>query len=199
MSPYLFAIWIALSSCILLLFFYAAIVNLRRRQAPEIGLEEVIPFLLPVNIEALSQLLDRTREEYSRHTFSREEFQKLHDKRLRLAGEYLRRMSYNAALLQRVGYSQLNSNNPLVAEQAQALIDAGVHVRLYTFMGMFVLYVRRIFRLYALPFAFQPRSSRLPELMRGNLIPAYESLRYKAESLTTIRNTGFHDALAQGL
>ena len=194
MANYSFAIWIGLSAGLLLLFMYAAVVNLRRRRAPEVGLDEVIPFLLPVNMEALAEALDTSHDQYLRHTTSREQFQKVQRKRIRLAAEYLRRMSRNAALLQSIGYGQLHSPNTLVAEQAQELIDAGVHVRLYAFLGLIVLFFRRTLLLESLA-----KISELHNVLSSSLIPAYESLRNKADSLTTLRDTGFRDALAQNL
>jgi hypothetical protein len=199
MSNYLFAIWIILSAGLLLLFFYAAFLNLRRRNQPEVDLGDVIPFLLPVNVDALSQLIDPLQEAYSRHACTREEFQKLRRKRARLTVEYLRRMSHNAALLQRVGYSQVHSSNSLVSGQAQELIDAGVHVRLYTFVGLTILFLWRLLGLYAVPFVSLPKVSDVRELMSRSLIPAYEALRSKAESLTTLRDSYFREGLVQSL
>jgi len=65
--------------------------------------------------------------------------------------ECLRRMTHNAALLQQLGYSQLRSGNELICSMAQEMIDAGVHVRLYTFMGLLVLHVWSTLRLGAVP------------------------------------------------
>ena len=199
MSNYLFAIWIILSAGLLLLFFYAAFVNLRRRRQPEVDLGGVIPFLLPVDVDALSQLIDPQYEAYSRHTYSKQDFQKLRRKQARLTVEYLRRMSHNAALLQRVGYSQIHSANALVAAQAQELIDAGVHVRLYTFVGLVVLFLWRFLGLYTVSFVSLPRISDIRDLMSSSLIPAYQALRTKAESLTSLRDSGFRDVLVQSL
>ena len=196
MASYSFAVWIILSVGLLLLFLYAAWTNLRRRHLPEIDLDEVVPFLLPVNLEALSEAIDPSQDAYLRHQHSRREFEKLQRKRFRLATEYLRRMSHNAALLQRVGYGQLHSRNPLVAAQAQELIDAGVHVRLYAFLGLAVLFFRRISGFGSISLA---RVSEVHKMMSSGLIPAYRSLRSKAEELTTLRDTAFRDALAQNL
>ena len=199
MSNYLFAIWIILSAGLLLLFFYAAFVNLRRRRQPEVDLRDVIPFLLPVNIDALSQLVDPQQEAYNSHAYSKQEIQTIRRKQARIMVEYLRRMSHNAALLQRLGYSQIHSTNTLVATQAQELIDAGVHVRLYTFIGLTVLFLWRFLGLYAVSFVSLPRVSDVRDLLSRSLIPAYESLRTRAGSLTTLRDTDFREALAQGL
>ena len=114
---------------------------------------------------------------------------------VRLAMECLQRMSHNAALLQRIGYGQISSSNPLLASQAQELIDAGVHVRLYAFMGMALLFFWRLSRMNPL----FSRTAELKKLMSSSLVPAYELLRNKAETLTAFKQTHFREALLQGL
>jgi hypothetical protein len=113
--------------------------------------------------------------------------------------EYLRRMSHNAALLQRVGYSRIHSTNTLVAEQGQELIDAGVHVRLYTFVGLTVLFLWRLLGLYAVSFVSLPKVSDIHDLMSSSLIPAYQALRAKAEGLTSLKDSDFREALVHSL
>jgi hypothetical protein len=193
MANYSFAVWMVLSAGLLLLFVYAAWVNLRRRHMPEVDLDEIVAFLQPVNVEAFAEAMDVSQDSYLRHSHSPLEFQKLQRKRMRVAAEYLRRMSHNAALLQRVGYGQLRSSNPLVAAQAQELIDAGVHVRLYAFLGLTALFFRRISGLGV------KKISDVQKMMSASLIPAYQSLRSKAQELTTLRDTGLQDALARSL
>ncbi len=199
MSNYLFAIWIILSAALLLLFFYAAYVNVRRKKRPQVDLSDVVPFLLPVDVEALSELIDPQNESMLKRAYSKQDFQRLRRKQARQTVEYLRRMSHNASLLQQVGYSRIHSTNPLVASQAQELIDAGVHVRLYTFIGLTVLFLWRLLGLYAISFVSLPRVSDIRELMSASLIPAYESLRAKAEGLTSLKDSDFREALAHSL
>ncbi len=185
-----------LSAGLLLLFACAAVMNLRRQNQSETDLSDIVPYLLPVNMEALVEALSLTQDAYLRHSQSPQEFQKLQRKRARLAAEYLRRMSYNASLLQRVGYGQLRSPNPVLAEQAQGLIDAAVHVRLYALVGLVALFCRRA---WGLTWISQAKVAEIYKIMSGHLIPAYESLRTKAEELTAIRDSAFLDALAQSL
>jgi hypothetical protein len=196
MADYLFAIWIVLSASLLVLFGYAAWVHLRRRQQAEIDLSDIVPYLLPVNLEVLSDAIDLSQDAYLRHSQLPDEFQRLQRKRARLAAEYLRRMSHNAALLQQVGYAQLRSSNPVVADQAQELIDAGVHVRLYALLGIAALFFRRVWGLGAISAA---KIFEVQKLMSANLIPAYDALRSKAEELTSLRDHTFHDALVRSL
>ncbi|HEV2986871.1 MAG TPA: hypothetical protein VG759_00405, partial [Candidatus Angelobacter sp.] len=113
--------------------------------------------------------------------------------------EYLRRMSHNAALLQQLGYSRIHNPNALIAAQGQQLIDAGVHVRLYTFVGLTVLFLWRLLGLYAVSFVSLPKVSDIRELMSSSLIPAYEALRAKAEGLTSLKDSDFREALVQSL
>jgi len=196
MANYSFALWITLSGGLLLLFAYAAFINLRRRHLPQIDLDEVVPFLLPVNLDALVDAIDPSQDAYLRHSHSPADFQKLQRKRMRLAAEYLHRMSHNAALLQRVGYGQIHSSNRVVAEQGQELIDAGVNVRLYAFLGLAALFFRRVWVFRSMSLA---KVSQVQKMMCSNLIPAYNALRSKAEDLTMLRDRAFHDALLQSL
>ncbi|HEV3040442.1 MAG TPA: hypothetical protein VHA33_21950 [Candidatus Angelobacter sp.] len=199
MSNYLFAIWIILSVALLLLFFYAAYVNVRRKKRPQVDLGDVVPFLLPVDVAALSELIDPQIEAAAKRSSSKEDFKRLRRKQARQTVEYLRRMSHNAALLQQLGYSRIHNTNSFIAAQAQELIDAGVHVRLYTFVGLAVLFLWRLLGLYAVSFVSLPKVSDIRELMSSSLIPAYEALRAKAESLTSLKDSDFREALVQSL
>ena len=192
MTNYSFAVWITLSGGLLLLFVYAAVINLRRQRLPKIDLAEVVSALLPVDMEAFAEAISPSQKGHLCRSSSQSEQRQ----RARVAVDCLRRMSHNAALLQRVGYGQLHSQNPLVASQAQELIDAGVHVRFYAFLGMVALMVKRVTGLSSVPLA---RVAEAQKMMSSSLIPAYESLRAKAEDMTTLRDTAFREALTQAL
>ena len=200
MSNYLFAIWIILSAALLLLFFYAAYVNVRRKKRPQVDLSDVVHRLLPVDVEALSELIDPQAEATLKQAYSKQDFQRLRRKQARQTVEYLRRMSQNAALLSvKLSFAGQIVSNPLLASQAQELIDAGVHVRLYTFIGLTVLFLWRLLGLYAISFVSLPRVSDIRELMSASLIPAYEALRAKAEGLTSLKDSDFREVLAHSL
>jgi hypothetical protein len=194
MSNVSFWLWIALSAGLMLLFAYAAWVSVRRRNT-EADLDEIIPFLRRVDLDGFSRLLNPIEDRYIRENRGDREDQKYRRKQIRIAMESLRRMSHNAALMQTIGYSRLESRNPLVAEQAQALVDAGVHVRLYSLMGMATLHFWRLL-------GFIPtvvRVSEIHKLVSTSAIPAYEVFRMRAAGLTDLRESGFRDALLQSL
>ena len=107
--------------------------------------------------------------------------------------ECLRRMSHNAALLQQVGYAQVHSGNQLIASLAQEMVDAGVHVRLYTFMALIVLQVA--VTLQCLPlFSAANTVATFAALFRSSLLPAYALLKDKADHLTCLKFSSLHEA-----
>jgi hypothetical protein len=192
-----FAIWIGLSAGLLLLFVYAAFLNVRRRQSRKVELGELLPSFLPVNIEMLRQAISPDQQRHLQETYGQEELLRIYRKQLRLTIECLRRMTHNAALLQQLGYNQLHSGNQLIASLAQEMVDAGVHVRLYSFMALIVLHLRNA--LSWVPMIVTSRSIQVQHLLSSNLIPAYDQLKDRAGNLICLKFSDFHEALAQNL
>jgi hypothetical protein len=198
MSDTLFALWIGLSVAMLLLFLFAAVASLRNRQGRPVALEELIPSFLPVDVEAFADLIGSAADGVGQE-LSPEEFVALQRRRTQLAMKSLRRMASNAALLQRLGYSQLHCGNPLISDLAQQMIDAGVHVRLYTFIGLVVLRASSIFRLTSIEVLSAAKVAELQNMLSGSLIPSYEQLKDKAGNLACLKFSGLHEALSQSL
>jgi len=96
-----------------------------------------------------------------------------------------------------VGYTQLQSGNQLIASLAQEMVDAGVHVRLYTFMGLIVLRMRNA--LQWLPLFSAATCSDVQNLVSSSLLPAYAQLKDKADYLTCLKFTSLQESLAQNL
>ncbi len=197
MSNTMFAIWIGLSASILLLFVYAAFLNLRRRQSQGVELSDLMNSFLPVNVEVLSDLINPAQQRHLQETYGPEELLKIYRQQVALTMECLRRMSHNAALLQQVGYAQLRSGNQLIATLAQEMVDAGVHVRLYTFVGLIVLQVRNALQL--LPMFSAATCSDVQNLVSASLLPAYALLKDKADNLTCLKFNSLNESLAQSL
>src|SRR5690242_594250 len=116
------ALWIGWVG-LLLLFLYSALLSIRNQSQSGLDVRELVDAFLPVDVEAFSRLMKS-------HDDAAPEL------RVELMLDSLRRMSHNAALLQRLGYTQINSSNQLIGELAQEMIDAGVYVRLYTFVAV---------------------------------------------------------------
>jgi hypothetical protein len=197
MSNTMFAIWIGLSAGILLLFLYAAFLNLRRRQSPGAELGDLMNSFLPVDVEVLSNVINPAQQRHLQETYGRDELLRIYQEQVGLTMECLRRMSHNAALLQQVGYTQLQSGNQLIASLAQEMVDAGVHVRLYSFMALIVLQVRT--SLQWLPLFSAANIGDVRSLVSSSLLPAYALLKDKADHLTCLKFSSLHESLAQSL
>jgi hypothetical protein len=197
MSNLLFALWMGLSAGLLLLFFYAAYLNWRNRKPGNVELGELIPAFLPVNVEALAELAGPADQPRLQGECSPEEFRRLQRTRVRKTSECLRRMAHNAALLQRLGYAQLHSPNPLICSLAQEMIDAGVQVRFFTFVGLIRLRLRG--RLQAMQLSRLNKLGDVQGLLSSELIPAYDLLKDKAGNLTCLKFSSLREELAQSL
>src|SRR5262249_9226877 len=148
------------------------------------------------NVEALAELVGPSQQQLNREELPAEAVA-LQRRQVQLTIDCLRRMTHNAALLQKLGYCQLHSPNPLISSLAQEMIDAGVHVRLYTFVGLISLHLRR--RLGSLPLVSTRKFCDVQELLSTSLIPAYEQLKDKAGNLTCLKFSSLHEELAQSL
>jgi hypothetical protein len=197
MSNTIFALWIGLAAVLLLLFFYAAFLNLRRRRSGQVELGELIPSFLPVDLEVLSQWINPAQQRRLQETHDKDELRGIQREQVQLTIECLRRMTHNAALLQRLGYSQLRSGNESICSLAQEMIDAGVQVRLYALMGLIVLQVRHCLRW--LPLLSAAKCTDIRKILSSSLMPTYALLKDKADNLTCLKFSNVHEALIQGL
>ena len=198
-SVLIVVLWIVLPIFGLLIFVYATTDNLRRSRFSGIGMEDIVPFLRPVLIDALEQLTDPLEEEYLRWRCTKAEFRSIQQRRVRVSIEYLRRMNHNARILRRLGVSQLESGNPTLQTLGQELIDAGVNVRIYTFMALVMLYFWKTVRLRPWPFVSAPKLTDLRKLLKSDLIPAYRQLKENANRFALLKASAFSEALAQNL
>ncbi|MBZ5533689.1 MAG: hypothetical protein LAO20_19840 [Acidobacteriia bacterium] len=198
MHDALFLVWIGLAAGLLLLFFFTAIVNFRERRSLPVELGELIPSFLPVNLDVLNDV-SGPAPAATPFQGTPKELAELQRRRVQRCIDCLRRMTHNAALLQRLGYSQLNNGNQLIGSLAQEMIDAGVHVRLYTLLGLAVLYGWKALLIIAIPLLSTARITELQEMMSSSLVPAYELLKSKADNLAILKFSSLQDALTQSL
>jgi len=178
------------------LFFYAAYLNWRNRNVHGVDLGDLIPSFLPVDTQALAELADHALGQGREKECSPQEADRQRRERIRLAIDSLRRMAHNAALLQQLGYSHLHSPNELIQTLAQEMIDAGVHVRLYAFIGLARLHARRYLKL-ELPAVRNMLD--VNELVSSSLIPAYDALKNKAGNLTCLKFSNLHEEFVNSL
>jgi hypothetical protein len=199
MQDALFLLWMGLAAGLLLLFFFAAFLNFRNRRSLPAELGELIPSFLPVNFEVLRELSESAPANHQHNSMSPEELAQIQRRRIQQSIDCLRRMTHNAALLQRIGYRQLESGNELISSLAQEMIDAGVHVRLYSLLGLVVLHTWSALLLAALPLLSAARITELQSMFSTSLVPAYQLLKNKADNLAILKFSSLQEALIQNL
>lgn len=156
-----------------------------------------MPLFLPVNVETLRELISTAHQRHLQETYGQEELLRIYRRQLSLTIVCLRRMAHNATLLQQLGYCQLQSGNQLIVSLAEELIDAGVQVRIYSCMSLIVLHLRNWF--CWIPMVAASRSAQVQQILSSSLIPSYALLKDKADNLTCLKFTTWHEALANRL
>lgn len=98
---------------------------------PKRDVDDVIPFLYPVDLNLAETLLDPAAEFEFRWKLSGPQFRAAQRKRMRLYLELTRRMAHNATVLVRYADAEKKSADPSRASLAFALQEKAIEVRLY--------------------------------------------------------------------
>jgi hypothetical protein len=125
-STWLIIAWGALS-CVYML--RCAWTRFPRR---DIDVDDVIPFLYPVDISLAESLLDPAAEFGFRWKLGPLQFREAQRKRMRLYLELTRRMSHNAKVLVQFADAEKNRCDPRRASLASILQERAIEVRLYS-------------------------------------------------------------------
>ncbi len=109
------------------------------RRFPKRDVDDVIPFLYPVDISLAESLLDPATEFEFRWKLRPPQFRQAQRKRMRLYLELTRRMAHNATVLVAYADGEKNSPDPRRVSLASALQERAVEVRLYALLTKFKL------------------------------------------------------------
>src|ERR1700678_2005920 len=102
---------------------------------PKRDVDDVIPFLYPVDISLAESLLDPASEFEYRWNLSPRQFRAAQRKRMRLYLELTRRMAHNSRVLVEYADAEKNSPDPRRASLAVALQEKAIEVRLYALLA----------------------------------------------------------------
>jgi hypothetical protein len=106
---------------------------------PERTAQDVVDFLLPVDMEKVEALLDPVAEGTLRRQLDREEFRQLQRKRIHLYLSFVKRMAHNASVLIDWANREAESNDEKMIQLAQELQQGAVEVRLYSLLTLLKL------------------------------------------------------------
>src|SRR5579859_7855423 len=106
---------------------------------PDRTADDVVDFLLPVDLEKAETLLDVSEETHLRCDLSRRDFRKLQRKRIHLYVTYVRRMAHNASVLIDWANREAEGHDEQKAILARDLQQIAVEVRLYSLLTLLKL------------------------------------------------------------
>ena len=106
---------------------------------PERTAQDVVDFLLPVDMEKVEALLDPVAEGTLRRQLDREEFRQLQRKRIHLYLSFVKRMAHNASVLIDWANREAEGNDEKMIQLAQELQQGAVEVRLYSLLTLLKL------------------------------------------------------------
>jgi hypothetical protein len=101
---------------------------------PKRDIDDVIPFLYPVDISLAESLLDPVAEFEYRWRLSPPQFRAAQRKRMRLYLELARRMAHNSKVLVEYAEAEKNNPDPQRASVASEVQEQAVAVRLYVLL-----------------------------------------------------------------
>jgi hypothetical protein len=101
---------------------------------PKRDVDDVIPFLYPVDISLAESLLDPAAEFGFRWKLSPSQFREMQRKRMRLYLELTRRMAHNSRVLVEYADAEKRSHDPRRVSLASALQERAIEVRLYSLL-----------------------------------------------------------------
>jgi hypothetical protein len=102
---------------------------------PKRDVDDVIPFLYPVNLALAESLLDPASEFEYRWRLSPREFRAAQRKRMRLYLELTRRMAHNSRVLVEYAVAEKNNPDPRRVSVATDLQDRAIEMRLYVLLA----------------------------------------------------------------
>ncbi len=150
---------------------------------PDRTKDDVVDFLVHIDLEKAETLLDPIAENSLRRTLSPAEFRILQRKRIHLYIEFLQRMSHNAAILVQWGNLEAQRSHERTAQLAHELQQEAVKVRAYSLLALMKLRFWLLIRLgswYMLP---TPSLSELRGIYGIEGLDAYDRLKTVASSL----------------
>jgi hypothetical protein len=147
------------------------------RRFPKRDVDDVIPFLYPVDISLAESLLDPAAEFEFRWKLRPPQFRVAQRKRMRLYLELTRRMAHNATVLVAYADAEKTSQDPRRVILACALQEKAVDVRLYAMLTRFKL---RLWLLLRSEILFTPVLPHLRTACEIDGIQTYTAMKIAA-------------------
>jgi hypothetical protein len=164
---------------------------------PRRDLDDVVPFLYPVDLSLAESLLDPAADLSLRWSLTPRAYRDEQRRRMRLYLELVRRMAHNSVIL--VEFGNAVCDEKLAAGVASELQQAAIKVRLYSGFARFRLRIRLLFPLDALGLIPMPGLARLRTAADLDGPKTYDELKTAAAAAFIQLQPGEIDALTRNL
>jgi hypothetical protein len=163
---------------------------------------DVFPFLLSVDMDALNGTFHPEVEDYLRASLSTEEFRKTQWKRIHLAVHYCNMVSNNAQVFLGWAKYERGENWELLDSDLQEAVLSLRDVCAQCRISSFVIRLRLcwwLVRMELLPFAQPPTFKALLRLGSADMISFYKNARSLAQAFSRVYGATYHKKLVQAL
>jgi hypothetical protein len=166
---------------------------------PDRTADDVVDFLLPVDLEKAEALLDASAETHLRCDLSRREFRRMQRKRIHLYVAFVQRMAHNAAVLIDWANREAEGGDEKAAVLARELQQIAIEVRLYSLLTMMKLRLWLLIRLDSWQVLPAPSLYELREVGGILGLESYDRLKTAASFLFLEMGQRNFDELLQNL
>ena len=132
----------ALIILLLVALFFLRLV--RGHDGPLAEIEELQGLTRPIDMDALSALLDPADAQFLARNLSPINLRTLQRQRTLAITDYVHNIAHNAGLLVRLGQVARANPNPQIALAAQAMVERALHVRMVAMLVLVKLYARSL-------------------------------------------------------
>jgi hypothetical protein len=166
---------------------------------PDRTVDDVVDFLLPVDLDKAESLLNPYAESALRSDLTRMEFRKLQRKRMHLYLTLVCKMAHNASVLIEWANREAEEADERTAQLAHDLQQRAVEVRLYSLLTMLKLRFWLLIRLDSWKMLPAPSLCELQETSGVHGLESYERLKTTASFLFLEMGQGNFDELLHNL
>ena len=166
---------------------------------PDRTADDVIDFLLPVDLEKAERLIDANAETHLRCDLSGRDFRKMQRKRIHLYVALVNRMAHNAAVLIDWANREAEGGDEQAAMLARDLQQIAIEVRLYSLLTMMKLRLWLLIRLDSWQLLPAPSLYEVREVGGILGLESYDRLKTAASFLFLEMGCGNFEELLQNL
>jgi hypothetical protein len=166
---------------------------------PERTVDDVVDFLLPVDLQKAETLIDPHAESSLRCELTRAEFRRLQSKRIHLYIAFVGRMAHNASVLIDWANREVEGSDDRAVQLARDLQQVAIEVRLYSLLTLVKLRFWQLIRLGSWEILPSPSLCEFNEVGGIKGLESYDRLKTAASFLFLERSQGNFVELLQNL